>query len=117
VDHVGSTPQITGTLCFFLFHMGPFKFESVRRRSSHLLADEGRVYLAPLEVVVQSKKHFRRDRDLAVLPVLEKTLAYFKALAGRVGVPYQTLINMYLRDCAESHRELRMTWRPPERAA
>jgi uncharacterized protein (DUF4415 family) len=47
----------------------------------------------------------------------EQTLAYFKALAERVGAPYQTLINMYLRDCAETQRELRMTWRPPERTA
>ena len=32
----------------------------------------------------------------------ETTLAYFKDLGERVGMPYQTLINMYLRDCAES---------------
>ncbi|MBI3292095.1 MAG: BrnA antitoxin family protein [Elusimicrobia bacterium] len=35
-------------------------------------------------------------------------IAYFKSMAGKVGVPYQSLINIYLRDCAEHHRKL--TW-------
>jgi len=33
---------------------------------------------------------------------------YFKAMAGSMGVPYQGLINLYLRDCAQSHKKL--TW-------
>jgi uncharacterized protein (DUF4415 family) len=33
-------------------------------------------------------------------------IAYFKHLADRMDVPYQILINMYLRDCAESHRKV-----------
>jgi uncharacterized protein (DUF4415 family) len=40
----------------------------------------------------------------------EDTLAYFKALAVETGLPYQSLINLYLRDCAESHRRLSLTW-------
>ena len=35
-------------------------------------------------------------------------IAYFKSMADKVGVPYQSLINIYLRDCAEHHRKL--TW-------
>ena len=35
-------------------------------------------------------------------------VAYFKAMAKQVGVPYQSLINFYLRDCAKHHRKL--TW-------
>jgi hypothetical protein len=35
-----------------------------------------------------------------------------KDLGDRVGMPYQTLINMYLRDCAENRKELRLQWRP-----
>lgn len=34
-------------------------------------------------------------------------IAYFKALADEAGLPYQQLINFYLRDCAQSHRKLR----------
>lgn len=43
----------------------------------------------------------------------EGTLSYFKELAAETGVPYQTLINMYLRDCAARRKQLRMEWRPP----
>lgn len=38
------------------------------------------------------------------------TIDYFKAMAEDKGVPYQTLINLYLRDCADTHRQLRMSW-------
>jgi predicted DNA binding CopG/RHH family protein len=40
----------------------------------------------------------------------EETVTYFKALAKDAGVPYQTLINLYLRDCAASGRKLRLRW-------
>jgi len=42
----------------------------------------------------------------------EGTLSYFKELAAETGVPYQTLINMYLRDCAARQKQLRLEWRP-----
>lgn len=32
---------------------------------------------------------------------------YFKSMANSMGVPYQQLINLYLRDCVSSHRTLR----------
>ena len=35
-------------------------------------------------------------------------IAYFKLMADKMGVPYQSLINLYLRDCVEHHRKL--TW-------
>ena len=38
------------------------------------------------------------------------TVAYFKALAEKKGIPYQNLINLYLRDCAESAKTLTMKW-------
>jgi uncharacterized protein (DUF4415 family) len=40
----------------------------------------------------------------------EGTIAYFKALASETGIPYQTLINSYLRDCAASKRRPAMRW-------
>ena len=42
----------------------------------------------------------------------EVTIDYFKELATETGVPYQTLINLYLRDCAASRRRLSMKWKP-----
>ena len=41
----------------------------------------------------------------------EATITYFKAMAEDTGIPYQTLINLYLRDCAERKRELDIDWR------
>lgn len=40
----------------------------------------------------------------------EDTVEYFKGLADKKGIPYQSLINLYLRDCAQSHRDLKMQW-------
>jgi len=43
----------------------------------------------------------RLDRD---------SVEYFKSLSEESGIPYQTLINLYLRDCAINHRKLKMKW-------
>lgn len=45
----------------------------------------------------------RLDRD---------TVAYFKSVAEETGIAYQTLINLYLRDCAVNQRKLHMIWQP-----
>ena len=39
-----------------------------------------------------------------------ETIDYFKAMAEKTGIPYQTLINLYLSDCAKNKRELKMAW-------
>jgi predicted DNA binding CopG/RHH family protein len=59
----------------------------------------------------------KRLKKQVTIRIDEATLSYFKDLAERVGMPYQTLINMYLRDCAESRKELRLQWRPSHDAA
>ncbi|HAM34476.1 MAG TPA: antitoxin [Elusimicrobia bacterium] len=38
------------------------------------------------------------------------TVAYFKNIAGELGMPYQSLINLYLRDCAVHHKRIAMKW-------
>lgn len=43
----------------------------------------------------------RLDRD---------TVSYFKDMAEESGIPYQTLINLYLRDCAIHNRKLKINW-------
>ena len=39
------------------------------------------------------------------------TIAYMKAEAERTGIPNQTLIRLYLRDCAMNKRQLDLTWK------
>jgi uncharacterized protein (DUF4415 family) len=41
----------------------------------------------------------------------EDVIGYFKSMAEEAGVPYQSLINLYLRDCVATHRKLDMRWR------
>jgi predicted DNA binding CopG/RHH family protein len=40
----------------------------------------------------------------------KETVEYFKSLAVKTGVPYQHLINLYLRDCVLRQKELTMRW-------
>lgn len=39
------------------------------------------------------------------------TVDYFKKQSEISGIPYQTLINLYLSDCAANKRELQLTWK------
>ena len=41
----------------------------------------------------------------------EDAIAYFKRISEEVGIPYQSLINLYLRDCAASRRKLNLDWK------
>jgi predicted DNA binding CopG/RHH family protein len=41
----------------------------------------------------------------------EQTIGYFKGLAEESGIPYQTLINLYLRECAATRKRLSMAWK------
>jgi predicted DNA binding CopG/RHH family protein len=59
----------------------------------------------------------KRLKKPLTIRVDETTLEYFKVLGERVGMPYQTLINMYLRDCAENRKELRLQWTTADDAA
>ena len=39
-----------------------------------------------------------------------ETIDYFKEQAAATGIPYQTLINLYLGDCAKNKRQLKLAW-------
>lgn len=53
----------------------------------------------------------RRLKKRVTIRLDAPTIDYFKQLAEDTGIPYQTLINLYLRDCAEAKRELNFEWR------
>jgi uncharacterized protein (DUF4415 family) len=40
----------------------------------------------------------------------EDVIEYFKEMAEEKDVPYQSLINLYLRDCVAQHREIDISW-------
>ncbi|MCM2681265.1 BrnA antitoxin family protein [Echinimonas agarilytica] len=42
----------------------------------------------------------------------EDVIEYFKHLSEANGIPYQNLINLYLKDCTVNHKELKLEWTP-----
>jgi len=52
-------------------------------------------------------RHFRKQ---VTLRLGADVIAYFKALAEETEVPYQNLINLYLRDCALNRKKLALKW-------
>jgi len=52
----------------------------------------------------------KRVKKQITIRLDQDTIAYFKAMAEDKGIPYQSLINLYLRDCAGEHRQLKTTW-------
>jgi uncharacterized protein (DUF4415 family) len=40
----------------------------------------------------------------------EDVVGYFKKMAEDANIPYQSLINLYLRDCVASHRKIDVSW-------
>lgn len=57
----------------------------------------------------------RRLKQQLTIRLDTDTVAYFRTLAKETAIPYQTLMNLYLRDCADSRRRLRFAW-PTRRA-
>ncbi len=41
----------------------------------------------------------------------EESITYFKSISADIGIPYQSLINLYLRDCAATQRKLNLKWK------
>ncbi|MBC8434521.1 MAG: antitoxin [ANME-2 cluster archaeon] len=54
-------------------------------------------------------KHLKKQVTIRIgVDIIE----HFKKLAEETGVPYQNLINLYLRDCVQSNRKLSLNWTP-----
>ena len=59
-------------------------------------------------------KHLKKQ---VTLRLGTDVISYFKELADETGIPYQNLINLYLRDCATSHKKLELNWVSPKKTA
>jgi predicted DNA binding CopG/RHH family protein len=58
----------------------------------------------------QKNPYIKRLKQPITIRLDKTTVAYFKALAAELGIPYQSLINFYLRDCALNRKKLKITW-------
>ena len=54
--------------------------------------------------------YVRKAKRQLTIRLDEATIEYFKDLAGSTGIPYQNLINLYLRDGAAEKKRLKMEW-------
>jgi uncharacterized protein (DUF4415 family) len=80
-----------------------------------------RIEVLPMKVTPMRKEYdFSKSRKNPYASQLKKqitirldedAIAYFKAISEEVGIPYQSLINLYLRDCAASNRKLDLNWK------
>lgn len=52
----------------------------------------------------------QKSKKQITIRIDEDTIVYFKKMVDGKGIPYQRLINLYLRDCAETNRELNLQW-------
>ncbi len=52
----------------------------------------------------------RRLKQPITIRLDKATVTYFKSLAVELGMPYQNLINLYLRDCAMNRKKLDLKW-------
>jgi predicted DNA binding CopG/RHH family protein len=41
----------------------------------------------------------------------EESIVYFKTMSAETGIPYQSLINLYLKECATSKKKLDLAWK------
>ncbi len=41
----------------------------------------------------------------------EDSISFFKEISEQLCIPYQSLINLYLRDCAAQNRKLDLRWK------
>ncbi len=53
------------------------------------------------------KTTHKRKRQISI-SLNVSVIDYFKNMSEKTGVPYQTLINMYLVDCVQNEKQ--MTW-------
>lgn len=54
--------------------------------------------------------YIKELKKTVTIKLSPSTINYFKDEATETGIPYQTLINLYLDDCAKSKKKLEMKW-------
>lgn len=53
----------------------------------------------------------KKNKVQITMKIDSDTVEYFRECSEMYGIPYQTLINLYLSDCAKNKKELQMTWK------
>ncbi len=56
------------------------------------------------------KNPYVKNKKLITIRLDDEAIKYFKNLSAETDLPYQTLINFYLTDCAKNHKKLILSW-------
>ena len=56
----------------------------------------------------------KKEKKAITIRLEADVVDYFKGMSRETGIPYQNLINLYLRDCAENSRKLSLVWNKKE---
>ena len=59
----------------------------------------------------QKNPYTKQLKQPVTMRIDKPTIAYFKSLAEELGMPYQSLINLYLKDCVDNNRKPDLSWR------
>lgn len=54
--------------------------------------------------------YLRKPKKQLTIRLDEDTIDYFRSLSEESGIPYQSLINLYLRECAAENKKLHLKW-------
>ena len=54
--------------------------------------------------------YVQKEKKQVTINLNAEVVEYFKQQAERSGIPYQTLINLYLTACVANKRELKISW-------
>ncbi len=61
----------------------------------------------------QKNPYIKELKTQVTIRLDKETIEYFKGLSRKTGMPYQNLINLYLRDCVETKKEPILQWSIP----
>jgi predicted DNA binding CopG/RHH family protein len=62
------------------------------------------------KMIGKKNPHVKQLKKQVTMRLGIEAIDYFKKMSEETGIPYQTLINSYLTDCAQNHRKLTMKW-------
>ena len=65
-------------------------------------------------MIFQNQKknpYLKKIKKQVTIRLDQDTIEYFKDLSSDNDIPYQTLINLYLRDCAQKHKTINLNWK------
>lgn len=54
--------------------------------------------------------YFKKLKKQITINIDNDTIDYFKSISDSMGIPYQTLINLYLSECAKNKKQPSITW-------